>query len=121
IRYLTVPSGSTILKLDRVVSFLAQCLLGLVVHPVSVVWMDPLTHNFAVWETLPRIDPPDSVALLRPGPYRFYHREFLIIAYRTGPRKLTRARTLTTPGAPASCSSATPRRTFAPTVLLPGG
>src|SRR5262249_43087946 len=53
-------------ELDRVVSFLAQRLLGLVEHPVSVVWMDPLQHNCAVREALRRIKPPNSVTLLRP-------------------------------------------------------
>jgi hypothetical protein len=53
-------------ELDRVVPFSTQCLLGLVEHAVSVVWMDPSPHGFAVREALRRIKPPDSVTLLRP-------------------------------------------------------
>ena len=53
-------------ELARVVSFLAHCLLGLFVHPVSIVWMDPLPHTFRGRKALQRIKPPDSVTLLRP-------------------------------------------------------
>jgi hypothetical protein len=53
-------------EIDPVISFLPQCFLGLFVHPVSVAWMDPSPHSFAVRETLHRIKPPDSVTLLRP-------------------------------------------------------
>src|SRR5262245_18038964 len=51
-------------ELVRVIFFLAQCLLDLFPHPVSIV--DPLPQSFAAWKALQWIKPPDPVTLVRP-------------------------------------------------------
>jgi hypothetical protein len=51
-------------ELARLIVFLAQRLLNLFPHPVSIVWMDPLPHSFAAWKALLRIKPPNPVTLV---------------------------------------------------------
>ena len=53
-------------ELVRKASLFAHCVLDVFVHPVSVVWMDPLPHRFAARNALQRIKPKDAVSLLGP-------------------------------------------------------
>src|SRR5271154_5638942 len=53
-------------ELDRTVSLFAQCVVDLLVVPVSVVGVDPLQHRFPARKALRRIKPPDAESLLRP-------------------------------------------------------
>src|SRR4029453_1798893 len=53
-------------ELEREISFLMQGLLGLYIHSLAIIWMDPLQHSFPVREALQRIKSPDSVTFLRP-------------------------------------------------------
>ena len=51
-------------ELESEISLLPQCLLGLYIHSLAIIWMDPLQHRFPVREALQRIKPPYLVAFL---------------------------------------------------------
>src|SRR6476620_836885 len=53
-------------ELVRKTSLFAHSALDVVVHPVQVVWMNPLPNRFAAWNALQRIKPPNAGSLFRP-------------------------------------------------------
>src|ERR1700732_316174 len=53
-------------ELVRKASLFAHSVLDVFVHPVQVVWMDPLPHRFAARNALQRIKPKVAESLLGP-------------------------------------------------------
>ncbi len=68
------PVGKDNSELDRVLSLLEQRLPDLAVHPVAIVWMDPLPDSFAVGETLQRVKPPFGASSTNESPSRVIDR-----------------------------------------------
>ena len=60
------PFGQDDSELDRMLSFVVQCLPDHVAYSVAVVWMDTLLHSLMARESLHRVKLPDPVAFLRP-------------------------------------------------------
>ena len=59
-------------ELVRKASLFAHSAFDVFVHPVHVVWMDPLPHGFAVRNALQGIKPKEAGSLL--GPIRNFSR-----------------------------------------------
>ena len=65
-RYLIVPSGRTILNSIAYFLLWRNASKASLFCDFAIVWVNPLQHGFELWETLPRIQIPDSVTFLRP-------------------------------------------------------